>query len=117
ERAWYADADGDGHGDPGASLSACDAPDGYVDAATDCDDTDATAHPGGEDVAGDGVDQDCDGADAAPVDTGDTAEPSDSGAAPDKDADEGCACASGTGDAAWILAFGAAIAVRRRRGR
>lgn len=35
----------------------------------DCDDRDATRHPGALDVSGDGIDQDCDGADAVPVTT------------------------------------------------
>lgn len=32
----------------------------------DCDDGDAALHPGATDVAGDGIDQDCDGVDASP---------------------------------------------------
>jgi hypothetical protein len=57
---WYADTDGDGHGDAGASLTACDAPAGYVASADDCDDTDARAYPGAIETC-DGVDEDCDG--------------------------------------------------------
>ena len=45
------DADGDGF-DP---VSA---------GGTDCDDTDASIFPGAPDIAGDGIDQDCDGADS-----------------------------------------------------
>ena len=41
--------------------------DGY-DSAVDCDDADATTHPGAEDAPDDGVDQDCDGIDACVVD-------------------------------------------------
>lgn len=36
--------------------------DGYC-APADCDEVNADIHPGAEDPAGDGVDQDCDGAD------------------------------------------------------
>ncbi|MDP2305843.1 MAG: MopE-related protein [Pseudomonadota bacterium] len=53
----YADADGDGHGDPDAPLVACDVPDGYVATADDCDDTDASAFEmclNHEDADGDG---------------------------------------------------------------
>ena len=56
---WNLDADGDGFGGD-ATLTACDAPAGYVSDATDCDDLDAAALPGGTEVC-DGVDNDCDG--------------------------------------------------------
>ncbi len=57
---WYADADADGFGDPAAPITACDAPDDYVQTANDCDDADAEIHPGAAEIC-DGVDQDCDG--------------------------------------------------------
>jgi len=60
---WYADADGDGFGDGATSESGCDPSPGYVADATDCDDSDATVHPGADEIAGDGIDQDCDGED------------------------------------------------------
>ena len=41
-QTWYADQDGDGHGDPGELTSACDAPKGYVATDDDCDDTQAS---------------------------------------------------------------------------
>jgi hypothetical protein len=62
--AWYADADGDGYGDPLVSEVACEAPEGFTADATDCeDDPDAGGeiHPGAEEVCDDGVDNDCDG--------------------------------------------------------
>jgi hypothetical protein len=37
--------------------------DGYTENQGDCDDTDDTVYPGAEEVCGDGIDQDCDGAD------------------------------------------------------
>ncbi len=58
---FYADVDGDGYGDPATSTSACSQPSGYVTDGTDCDDTDATAHPGALEVAYDVADNDCDG--------------------------------------------------------
>ena len=38
---WYLDGDGDGLGDHRVPVDACEAPSGYVDGASDCDDTDA----------------------------------------------------------------------------
>ncbi|PLX93588.1 MAG: hypothetical protein C0619_04260 [Desulfuromonas sp.] len=46
--------------------------DGYTENQGDCDDNDAALNPGAEDICGDGIDQDCDGADlACPVDPND----------------------------------------------
>jgi len=58
--SWYADADGDGYGDAASSENACVAPSGAVADDTDCDDGDASAHPGAIESC-DGVDNDCDG--------------------------------------------------------
>jgi len=57
---WYADADGDGYGDAGSTAIACDAPTGYVEDATDCDDEDDAVNPDAVEVCN-GVDDDCDG--------------------------------------------------------
>jgi hypothetical protein len=38
---WYADADGDGHGNINSTVQACAQPAGYVSSNNDCDDTDA----------------------------------------------------------------------------
>ncbi|MCA9569317.1 MAG: putative metal-binding motif-containing protein [Myxococcales bacterium] len=66
EATWvYMDADGDGVGAEPAILT-CEPVEGYVDATYDCDDTDASIHPGATDVPGDSIDQDCDGLDAEP---------------------------------------------------
>jgi hypothetical protein len=57
----YPDQDGDGYGDANATLvHAQGVPQGYVLDRTDCDDTRAQVHPGGLDIPGDGIDQDCD---------------------------------------------------------
>jgi MYXO-CTERM domain-containing protein len=57
---WYADTDADGYGDASSTDIACDEPSGYVADATDCDDTEAAAHPGADEVC-DSIDNDCDG--------------------------------------------------------
>jgi len=60
----YYDNDGDGYGDPAAYLSICATPPWSVDNGNDCDDTDSSINPGAFDIIADGIDQDCDGADA-----------------------------------------------------
>jgi hypothetical protein len=57
---WFADADGDGFGDPAVAVTDCAAPTGFVTTDTDCDDDDDQIHPGATEVCDD-VDQDCDG--------------------------------------------------------
>ncbi len=57
---WYADSDADGFGDPDNTVEACSLPHGFVDEATDCDDSDATIHPDADEHC-DGVDEDCNG--------------------------------------------------------
>ena len=57
---YYADGDDDGYGDETTATEGCDPISGYVTDSDDCDDTDATAYPGAEEVC-DEVDNDCDG--------------------------------------------------------
>ena len=57
--AW-ADADGDGYGDPFVGGWACEAPAGSVDNTLDCDDTDAGISPDADEIC-DGADNDCNG--------------------------------------------------------
>lgn len=56
---WYADTDNDSYGDPFSTQSACDQPAGYLEDATDCDDSDASVNPGETETCN-GVDDDCD---------------------------------------------------------
>ena len=62
--SWYADADGDGYGEGASVLTACEPPEGLVAESGDCDDEDGDLNPGAEEVCGDGIDQDCTGADS-----------------------------------------------------
>jgi hypothetical protein len=57
---FYKDGDGDGFGNAGISVQACAAPPGYVTDNTDCNDTNASIHPGATEIC-DGIDNDCDG--------------------------------------------------------
>ena len=59
-QTWYADADGDGYGDPDNVVSACSAEEGFVASSGDCDDSHNSAHPGGTDSCN-GIDDDCSG--------------------------------------------------------
>ena len=58
---WYADTDGDGHGDADNTLLHCDWQEGYVALDDDCDDADPAINPAVEELC-DGIDNDCDGA-------------------------------------------------------
>ncbi|SDL34199.1 Por secretion system C-terminal sorting domain-containing protein/CSLREA domain-containing protein [Salinimicrobium catena] len=66
-QTWYVDADNDTFGVDSAAtnISSCTKPEGnYVMIAGDCNDSEPTINPAAEDIPDDGVDQDCDGADA-----------------------------------------------------
>ena len=60
EQSFFKDGDGDGYGDPEDSKMGCEAPRGYVDDNTDCNDDSDKANPGAAEVCG-GGDNDCDG--------------------------------------------------------
>ncbi|MFM7199598.1 MAG: MopE-related protein [Myxococcota bacterium] len=57
---YYLDSDGDGYGST-TSTQACSMPTGYVTNAQDCNDKNAAIKPGVSELAGDSVDQNCDG--------------------------------------------------------
>ena len=56
---YYRDADNDGFGVSTNTVSLCSAPAGYVAIAGDCDDANASRHPGAAEACN-GVDDDCD---------------------------------------------------------
>ncbi|MEY4118905.1 MAG: hypothetical protein RLZZ116_2233 [Planctomycetota bacterium] len=56
----YVDADADGFGNPAANGTFCVLPAGYVVNSSDCNDGDASIHPGAAEVCND-IDENCDG--------------------------------------------------------
>ncbi len=103
---FHIDADGDGFGDPGEVVAACEEQEGYVLNVDDCDDSDPEIHPDAEEICGDGRDNDCTGGDEAcpPV--------------PDEeDGCEDCSASTAGGDRGpplWSLLLLGALARRRR---
>jgi hypothetical protein len=62
QTAYYQDSDNDGYGNAAVTTTSCATTlTGYVTNATDCNDTNASIHPGAVDVCYDGIDNDCDG--------------------------------------------------------
>jgi Lamin Tail Domain/Putative metal-binding motif len=56
---WYADADGDGFGNPASSVVACLQPPTYVGNNLDCNDNNIAINPNAVEIC-DGIDNDCD---------------------------------------------------------
>ncbi|MEL6341668.1 MAG: putative metal-binding motif-containing protein [Myxococcota bacterium] len=59
---FYQDADEDGFGDATISVTACTAPTGFIGLAGDCSDEDAAINPAADEICGDAIDNNCDGA-------------------------------------------------------
>ncbi len=58
---WYADTDGDGFGDDASTTAACEEPADFAPQGGDCDDADASYHPGAPESCDVLVDYNCDG--------------------------------------------------------
>lgn len=58
---WYPDFDSDGYGDRFTPMVLCQQEASFVADGTDCDDANASVHPGATEVCDDGIDNDCDG--------------------------------------------------------
>ena len=61
QKTFYKDADKDGYGNAVVKITACAAPAGYVSNSSDCNDTKASVHPGAAEIAGNGIDDNCNG--------------------------------------------------------
>ncbi|MBI3135378.1 MAG: T9SS type A sorting domain-containing protein [Bacteroidetes bacterium] len=59
--AYFMDTDGDGYGQPGFMWWSCTPIPGMVTDSTDCNDFDNAVNPGETEVAGNGIDDNCDG--------------------------------------------------------
>lgn len=60
---FYRDSDGDKYGSVNSFIRTCGSfcPSGYTGAGSDCNDGNASVHPGAKELLGDGLDSDCDG--------------------------------------------------------
>lgn len=92
-----ADNDRDGFGNPDVLELQCAGTSGWVDDRADCDDDAPGVNPDANEIADNGVDEDCDGVDAASPES----EPE-----PDK-----CGCASSTSSMPFAMSF--AVFARR----
>ena len=61
---YYQDLDNDGYGNAAVSQTGCAAITGYVTNSSDCNDNNNAIYPGAIDIAGNGIDEDCNGFDA-----------------------------------------------------
>lgn len=64
---FYEDQDGDGYGNPDMSIYLCESQTGFIPDGTDCDDLNPDVHPNAVDIAGNDVDENCDGLDGVGI--------------------------------------------------
>ena len=106
---WFADADGDGFGDPDSPFPDnphCGPGDGWLEDSTDCDDARIFVHPGADEIPGNTLDDDCAG-------DGDEPLPGTPGARADAPG-IACAVSSGRASGATLLLLLVLVARRRR---
>ena len=94
-----------------------DGADAEAHGGDDCVDTDPSIHPGATDEPEDGIDQDCDGEDAAVPDpgTGTGTGTETGGDGPGGEDSEGCGCSNdGSGSLGWLALAPVLLGLRRR---
>lgn len=64
---YFEDLDGDGYGNPDMGVYLCESQTGYIPDGTDCDDLNPSVFPNAEDIAGNGIDENCDGQDGVGI--------------------------------------------------
>jgi len=110
---WYVDSDGDGLGD--LAVVACEQPGDAVATDGDCDDDDPDTYPGAPEVAGDDIDQDCDGADKPLEVTPDPVDPTVPLEPTEPEGPQGCGCTTSAPSSGAWMAFAMGLLIRGRR--
>ena len=59
-QTWYADFDGDGHGNSAMTIMACETTLPYVQNSNDCNDNDPSIYTDAKEICGNGIDENCD---------------------------------------------------------
>ena len=67
---YFEDLDGDGYGNPDMGVYLCESQTGYIPDGTDCDDLNPSVFPNADDIAGNGIDENCDGQDGVGITEG-----------------------------------------------
>jgi len=120
-QTYYPDSDHDGYGSASGSVQACSQPSGYVSNDDDCNNSNATVHPGVAELC-DGLDNDCDGAvDEGCGGGGDDTGGDDNGGGDNNGGNDdgglGCSCSSPMDGPGVPLVGGLGLAVFARRRR
>ena len=64
---FFEDQDGDGYGNPDMAIYLCESQTGFIPDGTDCDDLNPSVFPNAVDIAGNDIDENCDGLDGVGI--------------------------------------------------